>query len=251
MRFFLLIAFLLPAPLMAVDNLSDIQPMEEVMGRKLSPEEIKKIQESMAQKEDVIRKPQKPWQLGSVEIVFPLICGQLKMNLKKIFPQLSVEVQPCLDPITRKSYIMKGTAWGSGEILSAGIGIGVYVGPRHANQPVVGQYMFARASQEILPTANISGQLSYSKGCYDDFMSLHYQDCKFMGFVSGTWDAARLVTSFLSNVTPEGLSANSVDLGAVAWSYGMLVDVQEYPWWDRIRNGSSIKEAFHDVESYR
>lgn len=199
----------------------------------------------------------------------------VKDKIQGTINRANVDLMPCFDPHTGVSYIMLGIGGSTSAVspLSAGISIGIYFAPKSENM-VVGEYLFGRASMRLGPFAKwdaitAGGDLR----CVDSALNLatrftvDFSKCNkdtFRAFIS-TGLSLDLGGSIISKLkawknrgkevaTPEAPDApkeQEVDAGLWTFSGGVVVKMNEHPWYSRLRAGQSMSEAFGDIATYK
>lgn len=226
---------------------------EDLIGRKISQKEERQIKDLMGQAEEMQLQPQKVSTFGGTEVI-PLICGQFKANFSWA-RGIGGEINPCFDPMSGKSYIMKGTSFSPSPTVSAALQAGVYVGPSHLQKPIVGEYGFVSLSKEVIPFVKVHGQMSASLPCVHEMTGLSkktweqtLRDCQFLAFGGLGLNVDGLFKKFKSYFkAPE---ANTVSVAGAEFTVGVIFSITEFPWYERMKNGSSIREAFTDWQTY-
>lgn len=226
---------------------------EELIGRKLSTVEEHQVQDLMGQVEDMKLRPQNVAVFGGTEII-PLICGQFKANFHWA-RGIGGEINPCFDPTSGKSYIMRGTSFSASPTVAAALQAGVYIGPSHLNKPVVGQYGFVSMAKDIVPFIRAHGQVSASLSCIDEVTGLSskktwartLEECQFLAFGGLGFNVDGLFRKFKDKLFSKGADgAASASVAGAEITVGVIFSIVEFPWYERLRNGAPISEAFAD-----
>lgn len=227
---------------------------EELIGRKLSTVEEHQVQDLMGQVEDLKLRPQNVAVFGGTEIV-PLICGQFKANFHWA-RGIGGEINPCFDPVSGKSYIMRGTSFSASPTVAAALQAGVYIGPSHLNKPVVGQYGFVSIAKNIAPFIRAHGQVSASLSCIDQITGLKQTwertlaECQFLAFGGLGFNVDGLFKKFKNKLFSKGADGGaSVSVAGAEVTVGVIFSIVEFPWYERLRNGAPVSEAFADWKS--
>ncbi len=229
------------------------------------------------------------WDLGNTGYEWTiLLCGSFKLQADAIIPQRAkdmlgklgpalkdkvtgiinkgnAELVPCFDPHTGKSYVMAGggSTFGAPSLLTAGFTIGFYFNSK-LEKAIVGSYIFGRATWNIA----VFGRWDITGGgdlrCLDSAISIatefkvDFSKCsRFfvstgLGFDLGGGLMSKLkklrgVASVPDAAAPGG---KTLDLGAWSFSYGVIVKVNEFPWYQRMRQGLGLRETFKDLDTY-
>lgn len=227
---------------------------EDLIGRKISAREENQIKNLMGQAEDLQLQPQKIATFGGTEVI-PLVCGQFKANFSWA-RGIGGEINPCFDPVSGKSYIMKGTSFSPSPTVSAALQAGVYIGPSHLKKPIVGQYGFVSLSKEIVPFVKAHGQMSASLPCVHEVTGLSkktweqtLRECQFLAFGGLGLNIDGLFSKFKSYFKSSS-QPGTVAVAGVEFTVGVIFSISEFPWYERMRNGASIREAFTDWQTY-
>lgn len=243
--------------------------------------------QTRALNEDDSLKPQKVrWDLGSSGYEFTvLICGQFKMQADAIIPQKvkdvlgklpaaiqsqagnilsrgTVELMPCFDPHTKVSYVMVGGSHtvGAPSILSAGLTVGIYFSPKAENM-VIGSYVFGRFTWNVYGMGKLEVTGGGDVRCAQDLakMEFDFSNCRRFFISTGLgFDLGGAIFSKLKALRKQANAASAsevtqgkaIDLGMWSFSYGVIVKVHEFPWYERMRNGMGLKETFGDIAGY-
>jgi hypothetical protein len=254
-------------------SLQDPQPLEELMGRQLTNEELSGIEEMIGEVQKIREMPQTVSTFGSVEVI-PLVCGQFKVNFQILTKALGGEIETCVDFQTGKSYILSGAAIGGASSISATVRVGIYVGPSAVQTPIIGQYAFGNISKEVFPSIYAHGQLSVGKGCLDSAVDLATQgrsiksalkSCQLLvfggvgvnldGLMKNTYQKFFGKKSTEVSGTPMSVDAakDAVSkLTGFSLTTGVIFNIKEFPWYDRMRNkGMGVVQAFADIKTYQ
>jgi hypothetical protein len=207
----------------------------------LSAADRKLIDHVLAQAQVLKEQPQTVATLGGVEVL-PLVCGQFKLNLQAV-KGLGAEIEPCLDPSTGKSYVMTGGSFSPASTLSLGLQVGIYLGPAHLNQPVVGQYAYASLSKELIPFVKGHGQVSLSSNCLNDLTRLSFKECQMLVMGGAGLDFAGLFSKLTAKAGVKD-SEKKIAVAGIEAGYGVIFQVKEHPWYAKIKAGASWKDVF-------
>ncbi len=265
----------------------DFTVFEEVTGRILTELELEQIHRTMEEAEALNNQVQESpdgsiqslrWGLGFSNYEFTvLVCGQFKVQadvlipdrvkqiLGKIPPQLSGkayqfvnrfsgEIMPCLDPHTGISYLMAGGAhtFTAPTLLTSGFSVGLFFTPS-TEKMAVGEYMFGRFSWNISPIGKWDLTGGADLRCLNDVRHLQFKDCsKFFLQTGFGFDISGAVLGKLRGLRqaeppPEG---GGFEFGAWNFTYGVIVNIFEFPWYERIKRGLTMEESFKDIDHY-
>lgn len=229
---------------------------EELIGRQINAHEEELIQQLVVEVQEFKERPQVVSTIGGLEIM-PIICGQFKANLAWI-KGVGGEVNPCFDPISGRSYVMRGASFSPSPNLSSALQAGVYVGPASLEKYVDGQYGFISGTKEVLPWVKAHGQVSVSLPCLQEMSSFGSgkswsqaaQQCQFLAMGGIGFSFEGVFSKLKSYFWPSKKETANTQLGGIEWTVGIIFTIVEHPWYERIRNGVGIVEAFEDVNSY-
>lgn len=228
---------------------------EDLIGRKISTKEEGQIRDLMGQVEDMQLRPQKVATFGGTEII-PLVCGQFKANFSWA-RGIGGEINPCFDPVSGKSYIMKGTSFSPSPTVSVALQAGVYIGPSHLQKPIVGEYGFVSLSKEVIPFVKTHGQVSASLPCVNEVTGLSnktweetLRECQFLAFGGLGLNIDGLFSKFKSYFKTSQ-QPGAVSVAGVEFTVGVIFSISEFPWYERMRSGASVRQAFADWKTYQ
>lgn len=230
---------------------------EDLIGRKISLTEEQQINGLLAETEEMQLKPQLVSTFGGTEII-PLICGQFKASFDWA-KGIGGEVNPCFDPMSGKSFVMKGTSFNNPGSASAALMGGIYVGPASEQKPIVGQYGFVGLTKDLIPFVKFTGQISVDLPCLNEAIALSsqktweqtLQNCKFMAMGGLGISVSDLFKKFKDKLSKKPAGTAAVAIGGTKLNVGVTFEVKEFPWYERLKNGSSLRQAFADWQTYQ
>lgn len=227
------------------------------------------------------------WDLGSTGYVFTLlICGHGHVNVNQWIPQkaldvvskvppffrdkinnyvnrANVDLMLCKDPHTGLSYVMAGTgakiAGGNPPALGAGIQVGIYFAPK-TEKLVAGSYVYGRAAWSYgagnIDAITGGADFRCAQGLWDmgTQFKIDFSGCSRAFIATGVnFDFGAGLINKLKALRTGGVqtgNGTSVSLGAWTFSGGVVVNMNEFPWWERMRAGMNIKDVFADMDKY-
>ncbi len=232
---------------------------EDLIGREISKTEENTIRLHLEQTEEMQLRPQLVSTFGGTEVI-PLICGQFKASAHWA-KGLGGEVSPCFDPQTGRSYVMQGTSFNNSGMVTAALMAGVYVGPAHVQKPVVGEYGFIGLTKDLIPFVKFHGQVSADFNCLAEASSLSskkswaetIKECKFMAMGGLGISVTDLFKKFKDKLmkTPMDPAAGAAIPGWGEINIGVTFMVREFPWYERLKNGVTPRQAFADWQTYQ
>lgn len=274
----------------AVIHPEDMRDFEELIGRRITSSEINQIQriadQTRALNEDDSLRPQNVrWDLGNSGFEYTvLICGQFKLQVDKVIPQalkdklskvpgdlqgkasgflnkFSGELLPCFDPHTGMSYIMGGSSveLRSPSIFTMGLSVGLYFNHK-SEKLIVGNYFFGRFTWDI----GAFGKWDLTGGgdlnCSATIAALEFDIAKCRRFFistglgfdlfGGLFRKLKTIRKQANASEASGAQGKTLDLGMWSFSTGAILKLHEFPWYDRMRQGADIQNAFSDLAQY-
>ena len=258
---------------------------EELTGRELRSSEINQIQRISDQVRELNQDEgvhKASWNLGKTGYQFTvLICGQFKLQVDSVIPQKvkdgltklptslqnsvngfmakgSGEIQPCLDPHSGISYLMVGASHtiGAPTLISGGLTIGIYFSPT-TEKIAIGNYLFGRFTWNL----GSFGKWEITGGgdaqCAENIPKMEFDFSKCQRFFISTglgfdlggalWSKLKTLRQRAESAPANVAGGKTLDLGAWTFSYGIIVKVQEFPWYERLRQGMGVRQAFADL----
>lgn len=190
--------------------------VEAFKGEPLTSEERQALQVVSNEINEIKSQPENVAFLGyeGLEVQY-IYCFHVKGSIPKLGSMLGKakgEYFRCKTPATNKIYQLAGGSVGGDSVLSAGLKLGIYVGPS-SMKTLSNTYWFLSASIPIpaTPFITVGAQVSLGSGCFQAASHLVPNEVKDVPADLGSIDAAKIAEWLRSF---KNISRNSVDTNA-------------------------------------